>query len=278
MKRREFIALVGGAAVAWPAVGRAQQVTMPVIGYLSARSRESDMPTLNAIRQGLKEVGYVEDQNVRIEYLWADGHYDQLPAMAADLVRRQVALIVTGGGVPAALAAKAATSSIPVVFAIGGNPVEFGLVASINRPGGNITGVSTFNAEVGTKAMGFLHELVPSASVIAILANAKNPAVTSQLSDIQMAAQAIGQQIVILRASTEHDIDTAFASVIEQHAGAMFIASDAFFASQRDRLASLAIHKKLPTIYPSRLYTEAGGLISYAPSQTDALRQQGIYV
>jgi putative ABC transport system substrate-binding protein len=275
--RRQFISALGGATLAWPLAVRAQPMSMPVIGYLSSRSRESDIPYVDAIRQGLKEVGYVEDQNVRIEYLWADGHYDRLPEMATDLVRRHVSIIVTSGGITAVLAAKAATSSIPIVFGIGGNPVELGLVASLNAPGGNITGVTTFNTEVVTKALEFLHELVPKVLVIAVLVNPKNPIAAKQFAAIQPAAQAIGEQIVILHASTEHDIDAAFPSLIEQRAGAMFISTDAFFASQRDRLASLAIQHKVPTIYASRQYAEAGGLISYAPNQKDAFRQQGIY-
>ena len=278
MRRREFIALLGGAAAAWPLAARAQQSALPVIGYLSSRSHESDAPYIDAFRQGLKGVGYVEDQNVRIEYLWADGQYDRLPAMAADLVRRQVAIIATSGGVTSARAAKAATPTIPIVFVIGGNPVKFGLVASFNRPGGNITGVSTYNLEVGTKELEFLHELVPKVSVIAMLVNPNNPSAASQLTDIQAAAQAIGLEVVILRASTEHDINAAFASLIEQHMGALFISTDAFFSSQRDQLAALALRHKVPTIYASRQYAEAGGLISYAPSQADASRQQGVYV
>jgi putative ABC transport system substrate-binding protein len=276
--RREFIAVLGGTAAGWPLAARAQQAAMPVIGYLGSRSRESDALFLDAFRQGLKGVDYTEDQTVRIEYRWVDGQYDRLPAMAADLVRRQVVIIVTSGGITSARAAKAATSSIPIVFVMGGNPVELGLVASFNRPGGNITGVSTFNTEVGTKALEFLHELVPKVSVIAVLVNPNSPIAATQLNVIQVAAQAIGQQIVILHASAEHDIDTAFASLIEQRAGAMFISTDAFFSSQRDRLAASAIQHKVPTIYASRQYTEAGGLISYTPSETDAFRQLGIYV
>ena len=277
LKRREFITLLGSAAAAWPRAAHAQQPAVPVVGYLSSRSADRDVPYLAAIRLGLNEASYVEGKNVAIEYRWADGHYDWLPALAADLVRRQVVVIVTSGGITSASAAKAATATIPIVFLTGGDPVRSGLVASLNRPGGNITGVSTFNAELGTKALQLLHELVPKTTAIALLVNPNNPTAERQSADVQTAARVIGPELVVLRASTEREIDIAFAKLVQQRVGALLIGTDAFFTTRFDQFAALSVRYAMPAIYPSRQYAEAGGVISYAPDQADSHRQVGIY-
>jgi putative ABC transport system substrate-binding protein len=228
MKRREFITLLGGAAAVWPLAAAAQQPAMPVIGYLNARSRDSDARFAAAFRQGLKEAGFVESQNVAIEYRWAEGHYDRLPALAADLVRHQVAVIVTPGSTIAALAAKAATSTIPIVFSVGSDPVKLGLVDSINRPGGNITGVSYFTQELGPKRLGLLRELVPAGADVVVLVNPKNPITDSAVKDLQAVASAVGQQITVLNASDSREIDTAFTTMVQKRAPALLIIADAF--------------------------------------------------
>jgi putative ABC transport system substrate-binding protein len=274
---REFLSLVGGAVAAWPLAAHAQQ-PMPVIGYLSSRSAERDMPYLAAIRQGLNEAGYAEGKNVAIEYRWADGQYNRLPALADDLVRQLVVVIVTSGGITSASAAKAATATIPIVFLTGGDPVTSGLVASLNRPGANITGVSTFNAELGSKALQFLYEMVPKATTIALLVNPKNSSTAErQLADLQVAARVIGPELVVLRASTEREIDNAFANLVQQRAGALLIGTDAFFTTRFAQFAALAVQYAVPATYASRQYAKVGGLVSYAPNETDSNRQVGIY-
>jgi putative ABC transport system substrate-binding protein len=278
MKRRKFITLLGGAAVAgWPLSARAQQPAMPVIGFLQSASSEAEISVqeLAAFRQGLAETGYVEGRNVAIEYRWAEGRNDRLPAMAADLVRRQVAVIVANG--PAVLAAKPATAAISIVFFTGSDPVALGLVASLNRPGGNLTGVTTLNTAVEPKRLELLHELVPTASTIAVLVNPTGPSAEPLLRELQAAAATQGVQLLVLRASTEKDISMAFATLVQQRAGALLIGNDAFFSSQADRLAALTIRHSVPAIYQYAQFTAAGGLISYGASIIDAFRVMGVY-
>jgi putative tryptophan/tyrosine transport system substrate-binding protein len=277
MKRRDFITLVGGTAIAWPLAVRAQQPAMPVIGYLSSGFRESDAFKLTAFRQGLNEVGYVEGQNVGIEYHWVEGQNDRFPALAADLVRRQMAVIVAGG-VSAALAAKAATATIPIVFNTGGDPVELGLVASLNRPGGNVTGVGFLNNALTAKQLELLHELVPNAGVIGFLVNPNNPFLAeSDTRNARAAARTLGLQVHVLHAGTQHDFDTVFAALIQLRGGALLIDGDGFFNSQMERLAALATRHALPAMYQLREFATAGGLMSYGTSITDAYRRVGVY-
>ena len=277
MRRREFIGLVGGAAVLWPLAGRAQQPGMPLIGYFSARSPESDVPMLAAFREGLKEAGYIEGKNVAIEFRWGLGQYDRLPALAEDLVTRRVAVIVTSGGDTSALAAKTATTTIPIVFVSGGDPVQAGLVASLNRPGGNITGVMSLLSALGGKQVGLLRELVPKASIIGFLMNPNEPTSEPQVDDVQVAAREIGAQLIVLRASTERDIDAAFATLMQLRVGGLIIYGDAFFTSRRVQFATLAARHVIPAIYPGRDFAVAGGLMSYASDISEAYRQMGIY-
>jgi putative ABC transport system substrate-binding protein len=275
MKRREFITLLGGAA-AWPLAARAQQAAMPVIGFLSSRSEIDSVLHVAAFRQALSEADYVEGQNVAIDYRWADGQYDRLPGLAADLISRQVAVIFAGGGA-AARAAKAATTMIPIVIMIGEDPVKFGLVASLNRPGGNISGVSTFNAVLGSKRLELLHELVPTIATIGLLVNPNYPSAGLEIGETQVAARAVGRNLIILNASTESEIDAAFASLVQQRVGALVVTGDPLFVSQRDKVVMLAARHAVPTIYVQREFAVAGGLIGYGTSLTDAYRQVGIY-
>jgi len=278
MRRREFISLLGGAAAAWPMAARAQQPAMPVIGYLGSESPDVFAGRLRGFRQGLSESGYVEGKNVAIEYRWADNQHDRFPALMADLVRRQVTVIVAVTGTPPALAAKAATATVPIVFVTAGDPVALGLVASLSRPGGNLTGVATLTVELGPKQLEVLRELVPTATIIALLVNPTNPTNAETLSrDLQAAARALGLQLHVLHASTERDFDAVFASLPRLRAGALVIGSDPFFNSRSQRLVALALHHAIPTMYPFREYATAGGLISYGNSFADAHRQVGIY-
>ncbi len=276
MRRREFIALLGSSAAAWPLAARAQQPAMPVIGFLSSRSEIDSVLHVAAFRQALSEADYVEGQNVAIDYRWADGQYDRLPGLAADLISRQVAVIFAGGGA-AARAAKAATTMIPIVIMIGEDPVKFGLVASLNRPGGNISGVSTFNAVLGSKRLELLHELVPTIATIGLLVNPNYPSAGLEIGETQVAARAVGRNLIILNASTESEIDAAFASLVQQRVGALVVTGDPLFVSQRDKVVMLAARHAVPTIYVQREFAVAGGLIGYGTSLTDAYRQVGIY-
>jgi len=276
LQRREFIAGLGGAA-AWPIAARAQQPAMPVIGFLGAPSAAPYVQYVAAIHQGLKEAGYVEGQNVRFEYRWADGHYDRLPALAADLVRRRVDVIAATGG-PAALAAKAASATIPIVFRLAADPIAAGLVASLSRPGGNVTGVTSLNLEVGPKRLEFLHELVPSATIMAALVNPTNPSNAEILSrDLQATARLLGLQLHLLHASNDADIDAVFATLTELRAGGLVIGTDAFFTSRDEKLAALALRYRIPTIFQWREFVAAGGLLSYGGSFADSYRLAGVY-
>jgi putative ABC transport system substrate-binding protein len=275
MKRREFIAGLGSAA-ACPLAARAQQAALPMVGVLSVPSRVSLADALAAFHRVLEEAGYVEGQNVAIEYRWAYGQIDQLPALAADLVSRQPAVLVAGANA-AALAAKAATATIPIVFEIGGDPLKLGLVASLNRPGGNITGVSFFTTQLETKRLGLLHELVPRASEIAALINSGQPAAQAQSSELIGAARILGVRLHILSAGNEHDIDAALATAERMHVGALVVASDPFFHSRSEQLVALATRYAIPAIYEWRDFVALGGLASYGTSLTEAYRQAAVY-
>jgi putative ABC transport system substrate-binding protein len=277
MRRRQFISLIAGTA-AWPLAAHAQQPAMPVIGFLSGRSLEDSKQMMAALGLGLVGQGFVEHQNVAIEYRWADGHYDRLPALAADLVRRQVAVILAVGSVPSPLAAKAATSTIPIVFVVGGDPVKFGLIATLNRPGGNLTGVSVLSGPLTAKRLELLRELVPQAGIVACLVNPKNPEADSQLTDIRAAARTFGQELLILNASTDHELDTAFATLARERAAGLLLGNDAFFVLRRDQISALAARHAIPAVYFLREFAVAGGLMSYGDSLTDAYRQVGDYV
>ena len=276
MKRREFITLVGGAAATWPLAARAQQ-SAPIIGFLNSASPAAFAHFVAAFRRGLNETGYVEGQNVAIEYRWAESQFDRLPGMASDLVRRQVAVIAATGQPIAAHAAKAATTSIPIVF-LSGDPVRDGLVASLNRPGGNATGMSLFADLLGAKRLELLRELVPNSAVIGLLVDPlRSPEATRELTDAEAAARAIGQQIAVLSAGSEAEIDRAFVTLAEQRVGTLLVLGSAFFTSQRDKIVALAAQYRLPAIYEWREFTTAGGLISYGTSLADAYRQAGVY-
>jgi putative ABC transport system substrate-binding protein len=279
MRRREFITLLGGTAASsplWPHAARSQQ-RMPVIGYLDDGSPEQVAADLAAFRRGLTEAGYVEGRNVAIEYRWAEGRNDRLPALAADLVRRRMAVIVAAS-ITAAVAAKAATATIPIVFEGGADPVAIGLVASLNRPGGNLTGMTSLNVELAPKRLELLHELVPTATVMALLVNPTNPTTVEALSrDVQAAARTLGLQLHILHASTERDFDTVFAALVQLRAGGLAIGADSFLISRNEQLAALAIRHAVPTISAFREFAAAGGLMSYGGSSTDLYRTVGVY-
>jgi putative ABC transport system substrate-binding protein len=274
--RRKFLATLGGAAAAWPLAARAQQAAVPVVGFVNAGS--SDAPLAAAFRKGLNGAGYVEGQNVTVEYHWLEGQFDRLPALMADFVRRRVAVIATPAGNFAAEVAKRATTTIPIVFGVGGDPVKLGLVASLARPGGNLTGINFFNAELVAKRMALLHELVPKAVRIAVLVNPANPAsAESAVRDIPEAARALGLQIQVLNASTSREIEAAFATLVRDRADALFVAPDIFFVTRRVQLATLAAHHRIPAAYAGREVVEVGGLMSYATDRADMFRQVGAY-
>jgi len=275
MKRRNFITLLGGAA-AWPLTARAQQPAMPVIGFLNAASPDTNADRLRRFHQGLKDTGYVEGENVAIEYRWAQGQLDRLPALAAELVRRQVAVIAAFGDI-AAVAAKAATTAIPIVFSVSENPVKAGLVASLNRPGSNATGINFLGAELGSKQLGLLHELVPAAVRVGLLVNPRVPQTETVTRDVAAAASAIGLQIDVVEASESREIEAAFRTLVRNRADALVIGADPFFASRRLQLATLATRHAIPAIFNIREYAEAGGLMSYGTSLIETYRQVGIY-
>jgi ABC-type uncharacterized transport system substrate-binding protein len=275
IRRREFIFTLGGAAAAWPLATRAQQPPMPVVGFLHTSSPSEWAPYVTAFRRGLSEAGYVEGRNVRIEYRWAEGHSDRLPALVADLVAKQVAVIAANA--PSALSAKAATSSIPIVFHIGGDPIKFGLVASLNWPGSNVTGVSSLSAEVGAKRLGLLHELVPKATVIAALVNPNFPTAADQLRYTREAAARLGRQIHVLNASLESELESGFATMAEKRVDALVVDADPFLVARREQIVALAARYAIPAVYSEREFVAAGGLMSYSPSIVDAYRQVGIY-
>jgi putative tryptophan/tyrosine transport system substrate-binding protein len=277
MKRREFITLLGGAMAAWPLVARGQQRAMPVIGFLHESSPETRAHIVAAFRQGLSDAGYIDGQNVSIEYRWAHDQLDRLPELAADLVRRQVAVITTVGGVQAPRAAQAATSTIPIIFGIGDDPVKLGLVESLARPGRNATGVSYFTYELGTKRLGLLHELVPRVSLVAVLINPHDGLAESATKEVQAASRAMGQEIHILHASTNREIDAAFATLVQRRAEALLVVPATLFLGRRVQLVTLATRYGIPAIYTSRDYTEVGGLMSYGASLTGVYRQVGVY-
>ena len=278
MKRRDFITLLGGAAAAMPFAARAQQPALPVIGFLSSETPSGYAFRAAAFRQGLSEAGYVESRNVAIEYRWAEGHYDRLPALAADLVRRQVA-VIAAAGTQSALAAKAATTTIPIVFSTAADPVAEGLVASLARPGGNATGVNNLATELVQKQIEKLHQMVPAATAIAALVNPTNPTLAEPATkEVQAASRTLGLKMIhIIQASTERDIDAAFATLFRLGAGALVVCPDTFFTSRRDQIAALAIRHAIPVIYHLRELPAAGGLMSYGPSGTDGYRGVGIY-
>ena len=276
MRRRNFIALLGGATT-WPILARAQQSEMPMIGCLNSAAAAPIAHLLAAFRRGLSETGYIEGQNVAIEYRLAEGQYDRLPALAADLVNRRVSVIATGGGTVSALAAKASTATIPIIFISDSDPVKIGLVASINRPGGNVTGIHQLTAGLEAKRFGLLHELVPSATTIAVLVNPNYSDAEAQIREVQDAARTLGLQLHILKASSESDFDAAFATVIERRAGAILIASDPFLFSRRNQLVALAARHAVPAIYQFRECAAVGGLMSYGTRITDSYHQVGVY-
>jgi putative ABC transport system substrate-binding protein len=275
--RRSFITLLGGAAAAWPLAVRAQQPAMPVIGFLSGGSPETMTSQLTGFREGLRAAGYVEGRNVAIEYRWNHGHNDRLPALAADLVQRQVN-VIAAGGTPAAVAAKAASSTIPIAFYVAADPVEVGLVASLNRPGGNLTGVTSLSAELGTKRLELLHEVVPTATIIAALLNPTSPILSETLSrNLQIAARTLALQLHLVHASTEGEFESAIASLLQARAGGLVIGTDAFFTAHSEQLAALTVRYAIPTIYQYRPFATAGGFMSYGGDIADAYRQTGTY-
>jgi putative tryptophan/tyrosine transport system substrate-binding protein len=277
MRRRDFITLVGGIAAVWPLTVRAQQPAMPVIGFLSSASAEAYKPFVSAYRRGLDESGFLEGRNVAIEFRWAEGQYDRLPSLASELVRLPVSLIAASGGLPSVAAAKAATTTIPIVFTLGSDPVKFGIVASLNRPGGNITGVSLLAYLLDAKRAELLHKLVPDAVAIGILVNPKNAQAEAQSGDFLAAARSLGREPVVLNASNETEINSAFATLIQQRAAAMVVSADPVFLSRRDQIVTLSAQHAIPAIYEWREFPIVGGLMSYGVNLADAYRQAGAY-
>jgi len=278
MRRRDFIKGIVGSATVWPLAARAQQPAMPVIGFLSSGSPAPLAPLVSDFQQGLSETGYVEGRNIKFEYRWAEGHLDRLPAMAADLVARQVAVIAAPASTPGAEAAKAATKTIPIVFGVGYDPVKLGLVTSLNRPGGNVTGVSFFGGDLGPKQLELLRAIFPNAAVIAVLINPTNPASEPSTADLQDAAARVGIRLVILKAASESDIDAAFATAVQERVAALVVTGDTLFSSRITRLVALETRYAVPTIYFNKDFPVAGGLVSYGASLADAYRLVGVYV
>ncbi len=278
MKRRDFITLLGGAAAAWPLSARAEQAGRPVIGFLNSQSPDGYTERLRGFRQGLKEAGFIEGENVAIEYRWAENQLDRLPTLATDLVRRRVAVVVALGSPNLAMVAKAATTTIPIVFLVGEDPVRFGLVASLARPGGNITGINLFNNEINAKRLTLLRELIPTAVGAAVLVNPTDASIAETTArDVETAAHALGLRLQVHNAGTSREIDATFATFAGERPDALFVAGDPFFNSRRVHLAHLASHHRLPTIYASRAYPDIGGLMSYGTDVTDSYRQSGVY-
>jgi putative ABC transport system substrate-binding protein len=275
MRRRDFVAGVAGSAATWPLVARAQQV--PVVGFLATTSPAPFAHLVAGFRRSLQEAGFLEGRNVAIEYRWAEGRYDQVPALAADLVQRQVAVIVTTGGETSAVAAKAATKTIPIVFNTGTDPVRLGLVTSLARPGGNATGVNIFTTELAEKRLGLLHDLIPAASTIAVLLNPNFAPAVVNLQESEVAARAAGRTVVAFHASRDDEIETAFARIVQMRPGALLVGSDPFFNSRREQIVALAARHAIPAIYEWREFAQAGGLMSYGTSLIEAYRQQGVY-
>jgi ABC-type uncharacterized transport system substrate-binding protein len=277
MRRRKFITLLGGAAAGWPFAASAQQPAMPVVGFLSSASPNLYAKRLRAFHLGLKEAGYVEGQNVAIEYRWADNHNDRLPALAAELVHRHVDVIAAAGATPSAVAAKAATATIPIVFAVASDPVKMGLVPSLNRPGGNVTGITALNVEMGPKRLELLHQVLPTATIIALLVNPTSSATETITRDAQAAARALGLQLHVLHASSDRDFDTVFTNAAQVRAGALVISPDVFFTSRSQQLAKLTVDHAVPAIYEFREFAAAGGLMSYGSNETEYYRLFGTY-
>jgi putative ABC transport system substrate-binding protein len=277
MRRRDFITLLSGTAAAWPLTARAQQRAIPVIGFLNGASAVEWSPFVAAFRRGLSENGYVEGQNIAIEFRWAEGHYDRLPMLAADLVRAGVAVIVATGGTTSALAAKRTTTAIPIVFSSGADPVKAGLVANINRPGGNVTGVHLLTTGLEAKRLEILHAVVPNASVIGVLINPNNVNAEAQSAMVQDAGRTMGQKVLILHASSERDFDSVFATIVQSRIDALIVGADAFFSSQRDKLIALTARYRIPAIYEWHEFVRAGGLMSYGSDRAEGYHQIGIY-
>ena len=278
LRRREFITLLGGAALGWPLAVRAQQPAMPVIGFLGSGTLNAYAADVTAFGEGLGQTGYVEGRNVTIEYRWAEGQYDQMPGLVADFLRRKTAVIAVTGSTAAVQAAKAATQTIPIVFAIGADPVKFGLVASMNRPGSNVTGVSFLANLLVAKQVELLHELIPAASILGFLVNPNNPNAEADTNNARMAADTLSCKLVVVRAHKGDEVESAFAIFTQERANALLVSPDPLFSSLRDHLVALAIRHALPTMYNAREYVSAGGLLSYGPDQADAYRQAGVYV
>jgi putative tryptophan/tyrosine transport system substrate-binding protein len=278
MQRRDFITFLGGAVTAWPLAARAQQPSIPVVGWLGATTAEFSAKAVEAFRRGLSETGFVDGHSVKIEYRWAENRYAQLPALAADLVSRKVDAIVASGQSAAALAAKTATATIPIVFVFGADPIKVGLVPSLNRPGGNVTGVTVFSNELNSKKLEILHGLVPATAAIALLVNPDSPTADSGVQDTQEAAHALGRRLLVLRASNEREIDTAWAGLVEQGAGGLVVLPDGFFSEIHDQLAALAARHRIPAIHELRSFAHAGGLIGYGADFLEAARLAGTYV
>ncbi len=278
MKRREFITLLGGAAAVWPFAARAQQPRMPVMGFIASASADGYAWVLPPLREGLAATGYVEGQNLTIEYRWADYRYDRLPALTADLVQRPVAVIFATGGVISAIAAKSSTATIPIVFVHGSDPVQYGLVASFNRPGGNVTGVTFHNSALGPKRIGLLRDVVPKATVIAVLINPNNPNAISDTKEMQDVGRSIGVKIELVHASSERELDEAFSKIVQLRADALIVHIDAVFQAHEKQIVALAAKYAVPTMYANRQFTPLGGLISYGTDPADGYRQAGVYV
>jgi putative tryptophan/tyrosine transport system substrate-binding protein len=278
MRRREFISLFGSTVVAWPFIAQAQQPAMPVVGFLVSASAQGYAAVMGPIRDGLKQAGFVEGRNLSIEYRWADYHYDRLPKLAAELVQRQVSVIFTTGSIVSALAAKSATNSIPIVFANGSDPVRYGLIASLNHPGGNMTGVTFYNSGLGPKRIGLLREILPKAAIIGVLINPKNPNAEDDSKEMQEAGRSVGVQIEIVNASAESELDEAFAKISRLHADALIVHVDALFNAQYREIVALAARYAVPAMYATPQATRAGGLISYGTDVDDMDRQAGVYI